>query len=118
MQRILIVDDEESMLKGIQFNLQEISEFETFTAKSLTEAKQILDAEEIDFVVTDLMLPDIEDGFAVIRAAKAQWYNPAILAMTAFDTVQNAVDAMKAGADDFISKGFRADELLLRIKNI
>lgn len=118
MPRILIVDDEAAMLKGIQFNLQEQPEFEVFAASDFGEAKEIMEAEECDLVLTDLMLPDIEDGLAVIREAKKQWYNPAVLAMTAFDTVQNAVNAMKAGADDFIAKGFKSDELVLRINSL
>ncbi len=118
MYRILIADDEVSMLKGIEFNLQENPEYEVFTASNREEAFKILAAHEIDLVVSDLMMPDIEDGISVMREARSQWYNPVILAMTAFDTVDNAVKAMKAGADDFIPKGFGLAELGYRIESM
>ena len=118
MYQILIADDELAMLKGIQFNLQDNSDFEVFTASDRQSAIDILKSNEIDIVVSDLMMPDIADGLAVMKSAKEQWYKPSVLAMTAFETVENAVMAMQAGADDFISKGFGIDELSFRVENM
>ncbi len=118
MNRILIVDDELSMLRGIEFHLQENSNYEILTASDRKTAIQLLESNEIDLVVSDLMLPDIEDGLTIMRTARKQWYQPGVLAMTAFESVENAVAAMKAGADDFVSKGFGLDELSLRIDNM
>ena len=73
---------------------------------------------EFDIVISDLMFPDEEDGLKVIKCARSQWYEPAIIAMTAFDTVENAVRTMQAGADDFTSKGFGLDEIQIRIENV
>jgi two-component system response regulator AtoC len=118
MYNILIVDDQQTMLKGIEFDLQENKNYKIFTAADKDTALQILVKNELDLIVSDLMLPAIEDGLEVIQTAKTQWYRPAIIAMTAFETIDNAVKAMQAGADDFISKGFGLDELYFRINNI
>jgi len=118
MNRILIVDDELSMLRGIEFYLQENTNYHILTASDRERALDILETNEIDLVVTDLMLPDIKDGLHIMETAKKQWYLPTVLAMTAFESVENAVNAMKAGADDFVSKGFGLDELSLRIENL
>jgi DNA-binding NtrC family response regulator len=118
MNKILIVDDELSMLRGIEYHLQESSDYEIFTATDRESAIKNLESNEIDLVVTDLMLPDIRDGLSIMESAKKQWYQPSVLAMTAFESVENAVSAMKAGADDFVSKGFGLDELSLRIENL
>jgi len=118
MYRLLIVDDEITMLKGITFYLQENKDYELLTASDKRTAIQLLETNEIDLVVSDLMMPKVQDGLEVIKSAKKQWYQPSILAMTAFETVENAVNTMKAGADDFVSKGFGIDELMLRIDNL
>ncbi len=104
MNRILIVDDELSMLRGIEYHLQESTGYQIYTATDREGAIEILESNEIDLVVTDLMLPDIRDGLNIMESAKKQWYQPTVLAMTAFESVENAVSAMKAGADDFVSK--------------
>ena len=118
MPNILIVDDEISMLKGIEYNLQDVPGFQIYTAPDAEQAIEIIEKEELDLVISDLMLPKIENGLEVIRVANAQNYNPSVLAMTAFDTAENAIEAMNAGADDFISKGFNSDELVVRINNL
>ena len=118
MPNILIVDDEISILKGIEFNLQDRPGFQVFTSSEKDSAIEILENEELDLVISDLMLPKKEHGLEIIKVAKSQSYKPSVLAMTAFDTAENAVEAMNAGADDFISKGFNADELVVRINNL
>lgn len=118
MVNILIIDDEISMLKGLEYNLQDEPGFQVYTASCLEKAIDIMEREEFDLVICDLMLPKIEDGLEVMRIAKNQIYNPSLLAMTAFDTAENAMEAMNAGADDFVAKGFHAGELVIRIKNM
>jgi DNA-binding NtrC family response regulator len=118
MYRLLVVDDEITMLRGIQFHYQDNSDYELLTASDKKQAVRLLEENEFDIIVSDLMLPRVEDGLEVIRSAKNQAYQPVILAMTAFETVENAVACMKNGADDFVSKGFGLDELSLRIENI
>jgi len=118
MPNLLIVDDEISMLKGIEYNLQDLPGYHVFTASDMDSAIEKIENEELDLVISDLMLPKLEDGLEVMREAKSQNYSPYVLAMTAFDTAENAIKAMGAGADDFISKGFSTDELVVRINNL
>ncbi len=118
MHRILVVDDDPSVLHGILFNLEEKQQFEVRTAENKAEAIEHLKNDEFDLVVSDLMVPGIEDGLEIIRTARQQWYRPSVLAMTAFESIENAVRTMQAGANDFITKGFGVDELIFRIENI
>lgn len=118
MHQLLIVDDEIAMLRGLEFHMQGSNKYETHTASNVPTAIELLKSNEFDLIVTDLMLPQISDGLKIIGAAKEQWYEPSVLVMTAFESVENAVNAMKAGADDFISKGFGLDEISFRIDNM
>ena len=102
-----------SILKGIEHNLKALSGFNIFTASNLLVANEILEKEEIDIVLSELILPKIKDGIEFIQTAKSKNYNPSLLVMTAFDTAKNALEAMEAGADDFISKSFSVDELIV-----
>ncbi len=118
MYKILVTDDDHTILSGLGLHFQDNPEYHCVTADYIEAAKKILESGEFDLVVADLMFPTAAHGLEVMRCAREQWYRPAILAMTAFDTVENAVEAMKAGADDFASKGFGLDELILRIEHL
>ena len=118
MYRVLISDDDETILKGIRFHLQEQNALEIVTAETKEEALNYIENDEFDAVIVDLMFPEADDGLSVIRCARNQMYRPFILAMTAFESVDNAVATMQAGADDFAAKGFNLDELMLRIENL
>ena len=118
MHRIIVIDDDPAVLHGILFNLEEKPQYEVLTAASKQEAIKMLKNNEFDLVVSDLMIPGIEDGLEIIRTARQQWYSPSVLAMTAFESIENAVRTMQAGASDFITKGFGVDELIFRIENI
>jgi two-component system nitrogen regulation response regulator NtrX len=118
MSVLLIVDDEKSLLTAIALHFQDNPDYKVITAASCKEAFTMLHENEIDLVITDLMLPDLQDGLAVMHEAKKQWYDPFVLAITGFETIENAVKAMQAGADDFMSKDFGLDELTFRIKNL
>jgi DNA-binding NtrC family response regulator len=118
MYRVLIGDDDETILKGIRFHLQEQNALEIVTADTKEEALNFIESNEFDAVIVDLMFPEADDGLAVIKCARNQLYRPFILAMTAYESVENAVATMQAGADDFAAKGFNLDELMLRIENL
>jgi len=118
MFRLLIVDDDQTMLKGIELNLEDHKDYDVKSASDSKTAIRLLTQNEFDLVVSDLMVPEVEDGQAIVRQAKSMWYRPFVLTMTAFESWENAVSTMKAGADDFISKGFGLDELTLRIENL
>ena len=118
MYKLLIADDESSIISGLELFLYKHNEFEIFTANDAESAFSVLENEEIDVVLTDLMIPEIENGESIIKTAKSMYYVPAVLVMTGFEIIENVLKAMKAGADDLIIKGFENSELLIRIKNL
>jgi len=118
MYNLLIADDESSIISGLDLFFSKQKEFKVFTANEAESALSILEKEEIDIVLTDLMIPEIENGESIIQKAKSMYYSPIVLAMTAFEIIENVIWAMKAGADDLIIKGFKNDELLIRIDNL
>ena len=118
MYRVLICDDDDTILNGLKLHFEDQADFSVTTASNRPEAVDLIESEEFDVVVSDLMFPREIDGLEVIRCASSIWYSPAILTITAFDTVENAVRTMQAGADDFASKGFGLDEIHIRIRNV
>ncbi len=118
MFRILIVDDEPSMLKGIKLQLISNKTYEIATAADPNAAIKAIKKSEFDLILSDLMMPKISDGLRVIKAAKKQWYNPYVLIMTAFNDTANVVQSIKMGADDLIIKGFTPEEIKFRIETM
>lgn len=112
---ILIIDDEKNYLLVLQTLLKD--EGYTVTALSDPEtALAFLQESEVDVVVTDMKMPRIT-GLDVLERVKEQWPYIPVLIMTAFGTIESAVETMKYGAFDYITKPFSNDELLLSIHN-
>lgn len=112
---ILIIDDEKNYLLVLQTLLE--NEGYTVTALSDPEtALAFLQESEVDVVVTDMKMPRIT-GLDVLERVKKQWPYTPVLIMTAFGTIESAVETMKYGAFDYITKPFSNDELLLSIHN-
>ncbi len=118
MYQILVVDDDQTMLRGIELNLEDYEDYKVYTASDKKKALKLIETKEFNLVLSDLMIPEPSDGLEIVKSARAQWYQPSILVMTAFETVENAISTMKAGADDFIAKGFSLDELSFRIDSL
>ena len=112
---ILIIDDEKNYLLVLQTLLED--EGYTVTALSDPEtALAFLQESEVDVVVTDMKMPRIT-GLDVLERVKKQWPYIPVLIMTAFGTIESAVETMKYGAFDYITKPLSNDELLLSIHN-
>ena len=112
---ILIIDDEKNYLLVLQTLLED--EGYTVTALSDPEtALAFLQESAVDVVVTDMKMPRIT-GLDVLERVKKQWPYIPVLIMTAFGTIESAVETMKYGAFDYITKPFSNDELLLSIHN-
>ena len=107
-KRILVVEDEDRLRRVIQLQLTDAG-YEVDLAPNGTDALRFVD--RADLVLTDLKLPDM-DGLEVLTHARQ--LNPAapVVLMTAFGTVETAVDAMKKGAADFVLKPFSLDHLM------
>jgi two-component system response regulator HydG len=111
--RILVADDEPKLGKL----LSEMLERDGHAVVRVGGGRQALvelAARPYDLVLTDLRMPEV-DGLAVLREARARVPATDVLLMTAFGTAQSAVEAMKAGAADYLLKPFSIDELRLRI---
>jgi DNA-binding NtrC family response regulator len=111
---ILIVEDEPKMRRLLELQLAE----EGFNARIAADAEtglQILGKEAFDIVVTDLKLPGMS-GLEFLQAVKRVNADLPVVIMTAFGTVESAVDAMKAGASDYVLKPFSLAELVLVIR--
>lgn len=117
MAKILLVDDQESVLTSLSILLRR-NGFHVVTAKNPIDAKYQLVKEDFDLVLTDLRMKKPYDGLTVLKDAKALRSGIHVIIMTAFGTIENAVDAMSMGADDYITKGFSNKELIQKIDKI
>lgn len=112
--RILIVEDEENLRSTIALNL-ELEGYEVMTALNGKEALQLFKNNRFDLVVLDIMLPEI-NGIDVCKEIRKENRNVLILFLSARSMGSERVEGLKAGADDYLSKPFNLEELLLRIE--
>ncbi|MGI8603081.1 MAG: sigma-54-dependent transcriptional regulator [Verrucomicrobiales bacterium] len=110
---ILIVDDEKHTRDGLRQSLEE--EFDVYVAADKAEAVEVLRNDHIDVMVTDLRL-GADDGMDVINSALQMPKPPICIMMTAYGSVDAAVEAMKRGAYHFVTKPLNIDELEILIK--
>ncbi|KAA3658499.1 MAG: response regulator, partial [Calditrichaeota bacterium] len=113
MSKILIVDDDRTTRKGLFFILKSHADH-ILEAENVKQADAHLNAEEFDLVISDLRLPNEENGFALVRKIKQKHPLTPVLMITAYGSVNIAVEAMKAGADDFVTKDFSREEILIK----
>jgi two-component system response regulator AtoC len=111
---VLVVDDEELTLRTISRGLREEG-YEVLTAASGEEALRIFAAENPDLTLLDIVLPGV-DGVEVLRRMKAANPPAIILMMSAYHMVDRAVDAMKAGAHDYLIKPFHLADLMATLR--
>lgn len=114
MERILIVEDKKSMAQMLRTTL-ESEGYECLVAFNGKEALRIISHEQPDLIITDLKLPDT-DGLAILKELRQQDQDTPVIIMTAFGTIEIAVEAIKEGAFDFVPKPFDMDHLLLIIR--
>ena len=113
-KRILIVDDEPSIRTVLRAHLKRAG-YRPMLAEDGVAAAAILEREPIDLVVSDLMMPNM-DGMALLGHCRAHHPGLPVILITAHGTVDSAVEAIKQGAHDYITKPFDADELQLVIR--
>jgi two-component system, NtrC family, response regulator AtoC len=110
---ILIVDDEKNTREGLRHSLEE--NYEVYVAADLDGAQAVMDTDHIDLVLTDLRL-GAEDGMDLVDRALRRSTPPVCIVMTAYGTIDTAVEAMKRGAYDFVTKPVNIDRVELLIK--
>jgi two-component system KDP operon response regulator KdpE len=115
VSRVLVVDDEPQILRALRVNLHARQHAVT-TAGSGAEALAAAAAQPPDIVVLDLGLPDM-DGVTVIRELRS-WTSVPIIVLSGRSGSQDKVEALDAGADDYVTKPFGIDELLARLRAV
>jgi two-component system, NtrC family, response regulator AtoC len=111
---ILIVDDEKHTREGIRRALED--DFDVYVADGLPGAMSLLETEKVDLLLTDLRLGAGEDGMKLIDRALKMPVPPVCIMMTAYGSVDTAVEAMKRGAYDFVTKPINLDKLEILIR--
>ncbi len=115
MNRVLVVDDEPQILRALAINLR-ARHYEVFTASTGAEALSTAASHPPDLVILDLGLPDI-DGTDVIRGLRG-WTTVPILILSGRTDSADKVDALDAGADDYLTKPFGIEELMARMRAV
>jgi two-component system alkaline phosphatase synthesis response regulator PhoP len=114
--RILLVEDEENLLRTIRLNL----ELEGYTVVPAMDGKQAIKefrGQRFDLVVLDVMLPEVS-GFDVCQAIRLENKEIPVLFLTAKGSSDEKVKGLKLGADDYMTKPFNLEEFLLRVHNL
>ena len=115
MKTILVVDDEPQILRALRINLR-VREYDVYTAATGAEALQQAARHPPDLVILDLGLPDL-DGVEVIQGLRG-WTTAPIIVLSGRADSTDKVEALDAGADDYVTKPFGMDELLARMRAV
>ncbi|MDQ1485875.1 MAG: two-component system, OmpR family, operon response regulator KdpE [Actinomycetota bacterium] len=113
MTSVLVIDDEAAILRALRINLS-ARDYTVATAKDGTSGLAAMARERADVVILDLGLPDM-DGIDVIRGIRG-WSSAPIIVLSARDEELAKIQALDAGADDYLTKPFGMDELLARLR--
>jgi len=113
-RKILVVDDEDSMRHMLSLILKR----EGYEARAVgrgSEALALLEKEPFDFILSDVIMPEM-GGLELLRVLKEKKVEATIIMMSAYGNLDTAVEAMKLGAYDYVSKPFKPDEILLTLR--
>jgi DNA-binding response OmpR family regulator len=113
--RILVVEDEQKIAQFLKKGLAE----KGYTVEAVGDADaalERLEASPFDLIILDLLLPGSRDGLELCREARARGVTAKILMLTARDTIENKIEGLDAGADDYLVKPFSFRELLARLR--
>ncbi len=112
--KILIIDDED-VLQDVLTSLLVTEGYEVLNAGTGEEGLEMLEKEEVDLVLLDLMLPGIK-GLEVLKRIRAEDPEQVVVMITAYSSIEGAIDAMREGAFHYIPKPFKNEEVLLTIR--
>lgn len=113
---ILIVDDDKALRDTLATGLRK-SDFNVITAESAEYAKEILNRIFVDAIVLDRMM-DNTDGLTFLKNIRSCGNNTPVIMLTAMSGAENAIDGLSGGANDYMAKPFKLQELILRLNNI
>lgn len=113
-EKIIVVDDAPDTLEMLQRNLSREG-YLVFTATSVDEAVRLLKSTKFDLVITDLKMPKVS-GLDLIRHVRENYKDSEIMMITGYATIEGAVEAVKVGAEEYLSKPFTDEELLSAVR--
>ncbi|MFC4768262.1 winged helix-turn-helix domain-containing protein [Effusibacillus consociatus] len=114
--RVLVVDDEESIVKLVEYNLIQAG-YEVLTADNGVKGLEIVQAERPDLIILDLMLPGL-GGMDVCQQLRREGFSTPIIMLTARDDEVDRILGLEIGADDYVTKPFSPRELVARVKAV
>ena len=112
---VLVVDDEPMLTDLVSMVLQQYEGWKASTVDSGTSALSALREKDIDLVVLDIMLPDI-DGLEVLQRIHEMRPGLPVLMLTARDSIEDRIAGLSAGGDDYVTKPFSVEEVILRLR--
>jgi len=113
-QRILALDDEIHMLKLLERIITEKTPYQIVTSHNALELPALLDRSEFDLIITDLKMPGM-DGMDVLRLVKARDRPEEVIIITAFGSLDTAVEALQHGVFDYITKPFKKEQIVVTV---
>ncbi len=114
--RILLVEDEENIRNILKLNL-ELEGYEIIISDNGLDAMKYINEQHFDLLILDVMLPEI-DGFTICEQVRLKNTDIPIIILTAKDSQPDKIQGLKRGADDYLTKPFNLEELLLRVANL
>ncbi len=112
--RILVVDDSPDTLEVLKRNLK-AEGYTVFVSLGAVEAIKIIESSPVDLVITDLKMPEV-DGLSLVRHIQENYKHTGVMMITGYPSIEGAVEAVKSGAEEYLSKPFTDEELLLAVK--
>ena len=116
MAQILIIDDHDSMREGLELLLRKRGH-KTLSAENGARGMELLAENGADLVITDLKMAPM-DGLEVLKAVRKEYAGSEVLVITAYGTIEKAVEAMKLGASDFLTKPFSSEEFAVKVDRL
>ena len=114
---VLIVDDDKTLCKMLEDMLSKEGQLNVTSAHDGLDATQKIKEKKFDLILTDLMMPGV-DGIEVLRVAKEIDDNVHVIIVTGFASLETAMEAIKKGAYDYITKPFRLEEIKVAVENV
>ncbi len=114
--RVLLAEDEENIRDIVKLNL-ELENYEVVETDNGKEAVNLFREQHFDLIILDVMMPEM-NGFEVCEQIRLSNTEVPVIFLTAKDTSQDRINGLKKGADDYLTKPFTLEELLLRIQNL
>jgi len=114
--RILVVDDSPDTLEVLKRNLESRG-YLVFTVRGAVEAIKIIESSTVDLVITDLKIPEV-DGLSLVRHIQENYINMGVMMITGYPSIEGAIEAVKFGAEEYLSKPFTDEELFSAVSRV